>query len=251
MDSSTTSPKHRVPERIDPLKEPPGIVAHHLKKYDFSRPQLSGTVIDVACGVGYGTDFLGSACERVIGLEIAEEAIDIARDRYRKDNVWFVQGNAERLPFPDESANSVTCFEGIEHFVDPQAHLAEVARVLKPEGTYFVSTPHPDAHEHGADNPFHLHEFDPERFEALLSASFAEVSMFGQFRVQTEAHRTAQKLDVLGLRRIAWLRPLTKWVSRSALRTAPTEEASLDDLEIRHFEGEATEYVAVCSRPRG
>jgi hypothetical protein len=71
MDSSTTSPKHRVPERIDPLKEPPGIVAHHLKKYDFSRPQLSGTVIDVACGVGYGTDFLGSACERVIAIATA------------------------------------------------------------------------------------------------------------------------------------------------------------------------------------
>jgi hypothetical protein len=68
--------------------------------------------------------------------------------------------------------------------------------------------------------------------------------------VQTDAHRAAQKLDQLGLRRIAWLRPVTKWISRSALRTAPAEEATLDDLEIRPFEGEATEYVAVCSGPR-
>jgi ubiquinone/menaquinone biosynthesis C-methylase UbiE len=232
------------------LREPPGIVAHHLKKYDFSRRQLSGTVIDAACGVGYGTEFLGGACDRVIGLEIADEAIDIARDRYRKDNVWFVQGNAEHLPFPNESADAVTCFEGIEHFVDPQTHLLEVARVLKPDGTYFVSTPHPGAHEHGEDNPFHLHEFDPDRFEALLSASFAEVSMFGQFRVQTEAHRAAQKFDVFGLRRIALLRPMTRWISRSALRTAPTEEVTLGDLEIRPFQGGATEYVAVCTRPR-
>jgi SAM-dependent methyltransferase len=251
MSSPTTSPEHGVPERIDPLKEPPGIVAHHLKKYDFARPKLSGTVIDVACGVGYGTEFIGPGCERVIGLEIAEEAIAIARERYRQENVWFVRGNAEQLPFPDASADAITCFEGIEHFVDPQIHLSEVARVLKPAGTYVVSTPHPDAHAHGEDNPFHLHEFDPLRFEALLCASFTDVSMFGQCRVQTDAHRAAQKLDLLGLRRIAWLRPLTRWISRSALRTAPTEEATLDDLEIRSFEGEATEYVAVCIRPRG
>jgi ubiquinone/menaquinone biosynthesis C-methylase UbiE len=250
VSSSTSSPEHNVPERIDPLKELPGIVAHHLKKYEFARARLHGMVFDVACGVGYGTEFLGTACDRVIGLEIADEAIASARRRYRKDNVWFVQGNAEYLPFPDACAEAVTCFEGIEHFADPQMHLSEVTRVLKPEGTYFVSTPHPDAHQHGEDNPFHLHEFDPNRFEALLSESFADVRVFGQFRVQTDVHRAAQKLDVLGLRRMTWLRPLTRWISRSALRTAPTEEATLDDLEIRPFEGEATEYVAVCSGPR-
>jgi hypothetical protein len=103
---------------------------------------------------------------------------------------------------------------------------------------------------HGDDNPFHLHEFERERFEALLHTQFREVSMFGQFRVQSDAHRTAQKLDVLGLRKVAWLRPLAKKLSRTALKTAPTDEATLDDFEIRPFEGEATEYVAVCTHPR-
>ena len=59
MNSSTTSPEHSVPERIDPLEEPRGIVSYHMKKYDFARAQLGGTVLDVACGVGYGTDFIG------------------------------------------------------------------------------------------------------------------------------------------------------------------------------------------------
>jgi ubiquinone/menaquinone biosynthesis C-methylase UbiE len=250
MSASTTSPGHGVPERIDPLMEAEGIVAYHLKKYEFARNQIGGTVLDVACGVGYGTDFLSAACDRTIGVEIADEAIAIARSRYLNDLLWFVQGDAEQLPFPDACAEAVTCFEGIEHFADPARHLAEVARVLRPEGSYFVSTPHPGGHVHGDDNPFHLHEFELAEFEAILSAQFAEVSMFGQFRLQTDAHRNAQKLDVLGLRKVAWLRPLARKISRSAFKTAPTEEAKLEDFEIRPFDGEATEYVAVCSDPR-
>ena len=242
--------EHVVPERIDPIETPPGVVAHHLKKYEFSRGRLRGTVIDVACGVGYGSEFLGPACDRVVGVEIAADAIAIAGSRYRHDNVWFIQGNAESLPFPDASIDAITCFEGIEHFLDPKTHLSEVARVLKPDGTYFVSTPHPAAPVRGEDNPFHLHEFDPDCFDSMLRGRFEDVAMFGQFRVQTEAHRTAQKLDLLGLRKVAWLRPLAKMVSRTALGTAPTEDATLDDFEIRPFEGGASEYVAVCSSAR-
>ena len=250
MSSSTTSPQHGMPERIDPLREPKGVVAYHLKKYDFARTQLHGTVLDVACGVGYGTGFLGPVCERAIGVEIADEAIEVARTRYRKENVWFVQGNAEHLPFAAGVADAVTCFEGIEHFTDPERHLAEAARVLRLDGVYLVSTPHPDGHVHGDDNPFHLHEFELAEFQALLGARFAAVSLLGQFRVQTNSHRAAQKLDVFGLRKMRVLRPIAKMVSTNALKTAPTEEASIEDFEIRPFEGEATEYVAVCQGPR-
>jgi SAM-dependent methyltransferase len=234
------------PERIDPEDTVPGVVAYHLAKYAFALRHISGTVIDVACGVGYGTEFLGPHVKRAIGVEIADDAIAIARRRYRHDNIWFVRSNAERLPFPGLSADAVTCFEGIEHFANPESHLDEVVRVLRAGGVYIVSTPHPDAHPHGEDNPYHLHEFEPEVFEKLLRSRFPEVTVFGQRRVQTEAHRTAQRMDVLGLRKIAFLRPLTKRFSRSALMTTPNDEATLDDFVIEPFNDVASEYVAVC-----
>jgi SAM-dependent methyltransferase len=234
------------PERIDPLREPPGVVAHHLKKYEFARDYVRGLVIDVACGVGYGTDFLAPGTRQIIGLEIANDAIAVARERYRKGNTWFVQGDAEHLPLANEVADAITCFEGVEHFRDPEAHLKEVVRVLKPDGVYLVSTPHPEANPHSEENPYHLHEFEPERFESILRARFADVTMLGQRRVQTVTHRTAQRLDVLGLRRSKLLRPLAKLISRSALGTAPVEEATLDDFAIEPFEDAALEYVAVC-----
>jgi ubiquinone/menaquinone biosynthesis C-methylase UbiE len=238
------------PERIDPLDTVPGVVAHHLKKYEFARSRIDGVVIDVACGVGYGSDYLRSAAKTVVGVDIADEAISIARDRYRSGNVFFVRSDAELLPFPDDSVDVVTCFEGIEHFRDPDAHLDEAVRVLKPEGTYFISTPHPGMHAHGEDNPFHLHEFEPERFEAMLRERFTDVEMLGQRRKQTEAHARAQELDFFGIRRVDFLRPLTKLVSRKVLKTAPTEEATVDDFVIGPFDERASEYVAACSSPK-
>jgi SAM-dependent methyltransferase len=234
------------PERIDPLHAPPGVVAHHLKKYEFASRLVRGLVIDVACGVGYGTAYLATATARIVGVEIAGEAIAIARQRYRAASTWFVQADAEHLPISDGIADAITCFEGIEHFMSPDGHLDEVVRVLKPGGVYLVSTPHPDANPHGEENPYHLHEFEPERFERMLRTRFVDVTILGQHRLQTPAHRTAQRLDVLGVRRSKLLRPLVKRISRSLLKTAPVEEASLADFVIEPFVGTATEYVAVC-----
>ena len=67
------------PERIDPLDTAPGVVAYHLKKYEFARSRIDGLVVDVACGVGYGSDYLRSAAKTVVGVDIADEAIAIAR----------------------------------------------------------------------------------------------------------------------------------------------------------------------------
>lgn len=97
---AVTDPHEAWPERIDPRREPPGVVAHHLKKYEFARGQVSGLVLDVASGVGYGTYFLAPSTSMIVGVEIAEETITVARERYRKDNAWFVQADAEHLPFP-------------------------------------------------------------------------------------------------------------------------------------------------------
>ena len=84
----------------------------------------------------------------------------------------------------------------------------------------------------------------------MLRERFAHVEMLGQRRKQTEAHVRAQKLDFFGIRRVAFLRPLTKLVSRKLLKTAPTDEATLDDFVIEPFGERALEYVALCRDPR-
>jgi len=49
------------PERIVPDESAPGIVALHLKRYVFAEPYCEGrTVLDAACGAGYGSAQLGA-----------------------------------------------------------------------------------------------------------------------------------------------------------------------------------------------
>ena len=49
----------------------------------------------------------------------------------------FVSGDAYRLPFPDKAFDAVICSEVLEHLIEYEQALGEIARVLKPGGSYF------------------------------------------------------------------------------------------------------------------
>jgi SAM-dependent methyltransferase len=237
------------PERIDPDATPAGVVAHHLKKYAFALHHVRGFTLDVACGVGYGSAYLTSAAQRVIGVDIDAGAVGVAHLRYRSGQCEFVRADAAGLPFADASFDAVVCFEGIEHFPDPGRHLREVARVLTRDGDYIVSTPRKGIDARPEDNPHHLQAFDEPSFRDLLLRHFDSVTLLGQRRLQSRAHQLAQRADVTGVRRLRLFRPLARWVSRVVLRTPPTEEASMLDFAIDKRTDLADEFVAVCRRP--
>jgi SAM-dependent methyltransferase len=229
------------PERIVPDETEPGIVALHLKRYEFARPSCVGKVVlDAGCGVGYGTAFLAERARRVVGVDLSEEAISYARSRYGAPNVDFVVGDLLRLERPDDAFDVVCAFETIEHLPDQEAFLDEARRVLRPGGALFLSTPPAGA---AAPNPFHEHELSADELERLLRSRFAHVELYGQRRRQTARHRLMQRVDVLGLRRrLTFLRPASR-----LLGTAPMAEVTSDAIEIAPgaLEG-ATELVAVC-----
>ncbi|MHB8457092.1 MAG: glycosyltransferase, partial [Acidimicrobiales bacterium] len=203
--------RSKVPERIDPEETVPGIVAHHLVKYQLAARQIGrGRVLDIGCGVGYGSKYLAKEGTTVVGIDVAPEALDVARKRYSGPGVAFALADGARLPFNSASFDAVTCLEAIEHFDHPDQHLAEVVRVLRADGVYAVSTPQPGTGGSPEENPHHHHEFSLEGFEELLSRHFSDVVVLGQRRLQTASHRTIQRADVLGLRRLSVLRPMAR-----------------------------------------
>jgi ubiquinone/menaquinone biosynthesis C-methylase UbiE len=238
------------PERIIPDEEPPGIVALHLKRYDFARAWCrDNRILDVACGTGYGAYHLAEVAGYVIGVDVAPQAIAYAVQRYQAPNLVFQVMDAGNLAFEDDTFDAVCSFEAIEHLLHVHDHLCEVVRVLCPAGVYLVSTPNVRKSNPHPDNPFHQQEWCPRDFEALLRDYFDEVELFGQRRRQTWLHALVQRADFLELR--ARLAP--EWLARTGARATGTRamgELRLDDVLItkNHLQ-KAAEIVAVCHEP--
>ncbi|HEX3995877.1 MAG TPA: methyltransferase domain-containing protein, partial [Acetobacteraceae bacterium] len=90
--------------------------------------------------------------------------------------------DARALPVGNASMDVVTSFETIEHFDRQEDFVAEVRRVLRPDGCFIVSTPDRDIYTPPGTtpNPFHVHEFDRVEFLDLLHRYFRYVSLIRQ-----------------------------------------------------------------------
>ncbi|WP_435359481.1 class I SAM-dependent methyltransferase [Haloarchaeobius sp. DFWS5] len=90
--------------------------------------------LDVACGAGHVAGALAdSGVAEVVAVDVTAEMVRTARAAFA---VPGVTGDAERLPFRDDSFDVVTCRIAAHHFPDPAAFVAEVARVLAPGGVF-------------------------------------------------------------------------------------------------------------------
>lgn len=91
----------------------------------------SRKLLDVSCGAGYTLEAAAKDMLDVAGIDISEEAISRAQKRI--PNADLKVGNAESLPWADESFDYVTCLGSFEHFLHAERVAAEISRVMKPE----------------------------------------------------------------------------------------------------------------------
>jgi ubiquinone/menaquinone biosynthesis C-methylase UbiE len=175
---------------MDMLRETGRRAEAHVVRYWAAAPYVrpGDTVLDVACGLGYGSAVIAAetGCRAVIGIDNSEFAIEYATSTTasRYPCVEFRCGDAAHLSnLEDNSVDFVTSFETLEHLPDPEGFLAEINRVLRPGGRVIVSVPNMWVDETGQDpNPFHLHVYDwgvlREQIRAgfRLEAGFAQVA---------------------------------------------------------------------------
>ena len=185
-------------ERCIPGKSGNVAEAEHSARYEFARKYVKDRkVLDVGCGVGYGSALLASIAKEVIGIDISNEAIDYAKQNYLRENVRFHVGDATDLDFlKDEQFDVIASFEVIEHVPNYFQYLSEVQRLLKDDGIFIISTPNKKYHSPSSEkplNPFHVTEFWLDDFKELLKKNFGNVKLYGQY-YNTRIKRIVKKL---------------------------------------------------------
>ena len=109
-----------------------------VKKMKINKNQ---NILDVATGTGDVVFKLAPMCNKVTGIDIASNMIDLAKIKNKKkkfDNVNFLVGDAENLPFDDSSFDSITISYGYRNISDPEKALNEFNRILKHNGKLFI-----------------------------------------------------------------------------------------------------------------
>ncbi|AKB69181.1 methyltransferase domain-containing protein [Methanosarcina mazei] len=156
----------------------------HLHRYAFAAQFVSGKkVLDLASGEGYGSYLLAKEANFVVGVDIDENAVKHASQKYQAENLNFVKGSICEIPIKGEKEfDVIISFEAIEHIEEQEAFLSEVKRLLKDDGLFIVSSPNKTLYtdETGQQNPHHVKELYFHEFENLLRKYFSNTIFFGQ-----------------------------------------------------------------------
>ena len=170
---------------MDMLRESGRRSDAHIARYELARGCVGrgDVVLDVTCGLGYGSAVLCQDTERVIGVDNSRFAIEYARASYGPPlPTEFEHCDAADLGFlEDGTVDVVAAMETLEHLPRPQAFLAEVRRVLRPGGRVVVSVPNDWTDERGTDpNPHHLHVYRWASLKAEMGRHFELEAAFAQ-----------------------------------------------------------------------
>jgi SAM-dependent methyltransferase len=156
---------------------PDSLLALHEAGYRAVLDRIGvGRILDVGCGQGFESARFLSPGRQVVGADYAAEAVVTAAATYGPDGLSVAQMNALDLALAPASFDGACSSHLIEHFTDPEPHVAELARVIKPDGVVCILTPNEPA---DFENPFHLHLFTRTELRAMLERHFDDVWLGG------------------------------------------------------------------------
>lgn len=140
--------------------------------YHHAAGMIGGDVLEIGTGTGYGIELLAPKCERFITVD---KSIPAGLCQHEKTE--FYQMEVPPLQFENNSFDNVVSFQVIEHIKDDISLVREVARVLRPEGKFILTTP--NAPMSLTRNPWHVREYNVDELTNMLACDFSKVEAFG------------------------------------------------------------------------
>ena len=106
-----------------------------LKKY--LQLEYEDRVLDIACGRGHWTNLAARSAHSTMGMDLDGDAVLEANASRLNSSIHFQIGNAELLPYKDNSFDKIMSICDFEHFGNDESAFREISRTLKRNGVDF------------------------------------------------------------------------------------------------------------------
>lgn len=234
-------------ERVSTDRSDNYVFQRSVLAYHHAASIVSGDVLEVGTGMGYGVDIIAPGCRRFISIDKQLPAVP-----HQLDNTDYFEMEVPPIGFESASFDAVVSFQVIEHIEDDIDFVREVARVLRPGGKFVVSTP--NAPMSLTRNPWHVREYNADELRNILECHFAKVEAYGvlgnekvmeYYRKNRDSVRRITRFDVLDLQhrlpRVLLQMPydLLNRLNRRSLHkhnTALTDSITMSDYAVVPYE---------------
>lgn len=160
-------------ERVSAEASDNFVFQRSLLAYHAAAERISGDVLEIGTGSGYGIETIAPHARRFITVDKHIPPAEL----FRRENVEFRRMSVPPLDFAAERFDCVISFQVIEHIERDGDFVREIHRVLKPGGRFIVTTP--NAPMSLTRNPWHVREYTAEQLRHLLGGFFPQIEMLG------------------------------------------------------------------------
>lgn len=152
---------------------------------DFLESVHCGSVIDLACANGYGSEMLSEKIPGVISADRNAEYLCSGYLKHENISALCFDFDSDEYPEALVESDAVVCFETLEHLREPFRFLGKITEYIRPGGWLLCSFPNPAYEQVGPDginlDPFHLHLIAREEVARFLTEKgFSVSNVLGQ-----------------------------------------------------------------------
>ncbi len=176
----TIVPRHQLNRSLNSgerqvSKNPEEIDKWHRWRYDIALLSLKkgDVVLDVGCGIGYGSKTMAFKAGKVYAIDDSEETISFAKENYAHERVHYncFDVTADDSVFEPMSFDVAVMFEVLEHLQDPVRPFEKIAYATK--RMMILSVPHVSVDLEKSD--FHYRHYTKEDVEKMVEAVGFEI----------------------------------------------------------------------------
>ena len=172
-------------ERVIPklMKPKNGMLLEHVARYEFAKDFCKGRTLDIACGVGYGSDVLlkNEQISELVGIDLDESSIEYAKNHYSNSKTKYYVDDClnPELHKKYGTFDTIVSFETIEHFHGDEIFVNNLYNMLRDDGTLIISTPFGRGKNEPCSCPWHVYQYTEEEFWDILKP-FRNITMYHQ-----------------------------------------------------------------------